>query len=810
MINRCGTGMFLKTLTLLLLFFCSCKTFAQQAVIKGTISGEVTESLHNAEVTWIEGNITVPSNEKGNYSIIVTPGTITLRFRYNTYLERILSIEVLPGEKITKDIALLPEIKSLEVVTIEGNKPQDKHRNEVSTLTIDPKIPKYLPSAFGDFNKILATVGMGVVSNSELSSQYVVRGGNFDENLVYVNEMEIYRPFLVRSGQQEGLSFVNPDMVSNIEFSAGGWQAKYGDKLSSVLAIKYKEPKKFKGSATLGLLGFAAHIENSTKNRRVSYILGARNKNSQYLLNTLPTKGEYKPHFYDVQSLVVFDLTKRKDSTDFEKRTTLSLLTTYAINRYDIIPTKSQTTFGTVAEALRLDVAFSGKETMQYNTIQNGLKFSHQVNTKLKIDFLTSAMHSTEREFFDIETIYKLCAVETAQSSQDFNKCILSKGAGSNFRHARNELQAFVFTLSHKGQFDWNKKNQFLWGITEGNEIIKDNISEYSFSDSAQYIKIIDKLNSSINLNSYRTQAFLQHTWKPDSNHVVNYGVRMNYWTLNNQLLISPRAQYAYKPNWKKDVVFKASTGVYQQPAFYREMRSYSGAINKNIKAQTSYHFIVGSDYNFKIWNRNFKFISEAYYKYLTNVIPYDMDNVRLRYYAVNSAKAYATGVDFRVSGEFLKGEQSWFSLSFLNTKEDVQNDGRGYIRRPTDQRITAGIFFQDHIPNNPSLKMYLNFVYGSGLPFGPPKSTMYRSYFKGPIYNRVDIGFSKLISFNDKAKSPKKGLESLWISLEVLNLIGAANTISYSWVSDFNSNQYAVPNTLSTRFLNIRMIARF
>jgi hypothetical protein len=802
--------MFLRILSILLLLFSFEKTFAQKAEIKGTVSGEAGERLHNTEITWIEGNLSVPANEKGKYSLLVKPGKISLRFRFENYKEQIILLELKEGEKLTRDIRLVPEVKALETVVVEGDKTTNEQRAQISTIRIDPKIPKYLPSAFGDFNKILATVGLGVMSNSELSSQYTVRGGNFDENLVYVNDMEVYRPFLVRSGQQEGLSFVNPDMVSNIEFSAGGWQAKYGDKLSSVLAIKYKEPKKFKGSATAGLLGFAAHIENATKNGRVSYIIGARNKNSQYLLNTLPVKGQYKPHFYDIQSMIVFDFTKRKDSLDREKRTTLTVLTTYAINRYNILPTKSQTSFGTVADALRLDVVFDGKETMQYNTLQNGLKFSHKVNNRLKLDFLTSAMHSAEREYFDIETVYKLCEIETTQNAANFNQCILTKGAGSNFRHARNQLQATVITLSHKGQYEWNKKNELLWGLTEGNEIIKDKIAEYSFSDSAQYVTITDKLNSSENLNTYRTQAYIQHTWKPDSLQILTYGVRFSYWTLNKQFLTSPRIQYALKPRWKRDVVWKISTGVYQQPAFYREMRAYDGSINKNIKAQTSYHFILGTDYNFKVWGRKFKFITELYYKYLTNVIPYDMDNVRLRYYAVNNTKAFATGADFRVSGEFIKGEQSWFSLSFLNTKENVDGDGRGYIRRPTDQHVTAGIFFQDHIPNNPTLKMYLNLVYGSGLPFGPPQTPQYRSFFAGPTYNRVDIGFSKLISFQDKEKLSNKALESLWISLEILNLLGASNTISYSWIKDFDSNQYAVPNTLSARFVNLRMIARF
>jgi hypothetical protein len=802
--------MFLRILSILLLLFSFEKNFAQKVEIKGTVSGEAGERLHNAEITWIEGSLSVPANEKGKYSIIVKPGNVTLRFRFENYKEQIVSFEIKEGDKVIRNIDLVPEIKSLETVVVEGDKTTDEQRAQVSTIKIDPKIPKYLPSAFGDFNKILATVGLGVMSNSELSSQYTVRGGNFDENLVYVNDMEVYRPFLVRSGQQEGLSFVNPDMVSNIEFSAGGWQAKYGDKLSSVLAIKYKEPKKFKGSATAGLLGFAAHIENATKNQRVSYIIGARNKNSQYLLNTLPVKGEYKPHFYDIQSMVVFDFTKRKDSLDLEKRTTLSVLTSYAINRYNIFPTTSQTSFGTLADALRLDVVFDGKENMQYNTFQNGLKFSHKVNNRLKLDFLTSAMHSAERENMDLETIYKLCEIETSQNAANFNQCILTKGAGSDYQHVRNVLQVTVFTLSHKGQYAWNKKNEILWGITEGNEIIKDKISEYSFSDSSQYVTITDKLNSSENLNTLRTQAYIQHTWKPDSLQIITYGVRFGYWTLNKQFLTSPRLQYALKPRWKRDVVLKVSTGVYQQPAFYREMRAYDGSINTNIKAQTSYHFIFGTDYNFRVWGRKFKFITELYYKYLTNVIPYDMNNVMLRYYALNDAKAFATGADFRISGEFIKGEQSWFSLSFLNTKENVDGDGRGYIRRPTDQHVTAGIFFQDHIPNNPTLKMYLNLVYGSGLPFGPPQSPQYRSFFAGPTYNRVDIGFSKLISFQDKEKLSKKALESLWISLEILNLLGASNTISYTWIKDFDNNQYAVPNTLSARFVNLRMIARF
>ncbi|MFN3404642.1 MAG: carboxypeptidase-like regulatory domain-containing protein [Cytophagaceae bacterium] len=800
---------------LLLFFLAFLSSFAAKEI---TVSGVVTDEKGQpvTGVFIVVYNKTLQATDKtfsdnsGKFSLqINSDSTVTIIFTHIGFKTLTIQWNPSSGERFPEIIKLTSEIKQLKEVVVEGKK-QKEDRNQVSSLKIDPKLPKYLPSAFGDFNKILSTVGMGVTANSELTSQYGVRGGNFEENLVYVNGMEVYRPFLVRAGQQEGLSFINPDMVDDIEFSAGGWQPRYGDKLSSVLAIKYREPRKLKASATVSLLGGALHIENASKNKRVSYIIGARQKSSQYLLNTLPVQGEYRPRFYDLQSYITLDLTRRKDSADFEKRTTVGILNSYARNRYFVQPRKSEVNFGTFDNVMKLSVAFVGQEYLEYETWQSGINLTHKFSDKLKSESIISGLRTVESERFDIEAGYKLCEVETDPNSSQFNQCIFVRGAGTEFNHGRNRLEADIYSFTQRLYYNPNNYHHVEAGFTQSHENIGDRLYEYSFIDSARYITFGRFAQSSVKLNSWRSQAYIQDTYIPDSSHVLTCGIRMNYWSLNNQLLFSPRLQYTWIPDWKTDIVFRAAAGVYQQPPFYRELRNNEGEVNTNLKAQTSYHVIAGSDLNFNAWNRPFKFIAEAYYKYITNVVPYDMDNVRLRYYAHNNARAYAAGLDLRVSGEFVRGEQSWFSLSFLNTREDVAGDSVGFIRRPTDQRITAGIFFQDHIPNNPSIKMYLNLVFGSGLPFGPPGNQKYRSVFSGPPYRRVDIGFSKLLTMQDKELLKKRTFESFWISFEVLNLLGTNNTISYYWVSDYNGAQYAVPNTLSARFLNIRLIGKF
>ena len=419
-------------------------------------------------------------------------------------------------------------------------------------------------------------------------------------------------------------------------------------------------------------------------------------------------------------------------------------------------------------------------------------------------------MHTSEREYGDVEGAYKLCDVDTDPNSSQFNQCIFTRGFGSLFDHKRNKLVASIYNFTHKGYYDHNDKNQFQWGLSQSYETIEDQLSEYSFLDSLGYVTITQYLNTSINLNSYRTQGYVQHSTDIDSLHSVTYGFRLNYWSVNEQVLVSPRIQYSWQPQWEDDVLFKAAIGVYQQSPFYRELRDQQGVLNKDIKAQTSVHAIIGGDWNFKAWDRDFKFTTEVYGKYLYNVIPYDVDNVRLRYYAHNNAKAYVAGADFRVNGEFINDAESWFSLGILTAQEDVEGDGRGYIRRPSDQRVTASIFFQDYIPNNPSLRAYVNLVFGTSLPFGPPNSVENRAVFSSPMYRRLDIGFSKLLIFSDKEEGRTSFFESLSISTEVLNILGVNNTISYLWITDVNSNQYAIPNTLSQRFINLRVIASY
>ncbi len=795
-------------LTSFLMLFFLTRIFSQTAIVKGKIKDEQGEPLAYTSIHVQGSDRGTVSDQDGNYRIKTTTGKIVLVFSYLGKQTEKAELELSENQEVIFDVSMKEKTEQVDSVVVRDKKAyDDASRDQVSMTKIDPRIPKYIPSAFGDFNKVLATLP-GVVTNNELSSQYIVRGGNYDENQVYVNGMEVYRPFLVRAGQQEGLSFINPDLVSDVEFSAGGWQSRYGDKLSSVLSVKYKEPKKFRASASASLLGGTAHIENGSKNGRISYVVGARRKSSQYLLNTLPVKGQYKPRFDDFQSYLTIDLTHRKDSNDRERRTTLGILSTYAYNNYVVTPTSEQTSFGTLSQVMDINVNYYGKQTLQYSTAQGGVNLFHKFSNKVKSEFILSGMHSTEQEKSDVLDVYSLSDV-TVDPNTGINTSSVVVGAGANFQHQRNALHATVINFLHRGYYTYNSKNKFEWGYGQSYEHIKDSLSEYYFSDSADYINITQRINTHADLNSFRSQAYAQHTIQPDSNHTLTYGTRLGYWTLNHQLLCGPRVQYAWRPGGSKNLTLKAAAGLYQQPPFYRELRDTNGVVHTNVKAQNSYQVIVGGNYIFKgIDGRPFKFTSEFYYKYLTNVDTYYMVDVMLRYLANNNAVAYARGADFRLNGEFLKGTESWFSLSFLSTKENYE--GTGWVRRPTDQHVTAAVYFQDQLPRNPSMKVFLNLVYGSGLPFGPPYIQKYKDAFSGPAYKRVDIGFSKLITFNDKATKSNSVFESVWISLEVLNLFGVNNVISYLWISDYSGNQYAVPNALSARYVNLRTIVRF
>lgn len=784
-------------------------TKAQNVRIKGKIIDEQAKPIEYAAVSIKNTAIGTNTDANGDFSLETKASNsynIVVKFLGLKTFEKKLS----PSEISDLKITLIQDTKLLNTVEIEAKNSQ---RDEAGMTIINPKTTAMLPSTFGDFNKVLQSLP-GVQSNSELSSTYSVRGGNYDENLIYINGIEVYRPFLVSSGQQEGLSFVNANLAASVAFSTGGWQSKYGDKLSSVMNVTYKKPKQFEGSVVLGLLGGTFHLGSSDKNDRVNFIFGYRNKSGKYLLNTLPVQGQYFPFFNDLQSFTTFDLTNRKKEFLIAKRTELSILASYSENRYSFEPTTQQSTFGTATEQLLLDVGFEGKEQMKYDTWQGGAKFSHWFTPNYKAEFYLSGMDSKEQEYINIEAGYRLCDANIDPENKNLkDNCASIRGIGTLFRYARNSLHARILSSETRHYLRFSKNKTFEFGIKYTNENFKDNISQYSFSDSLDYIVLNPKfsgfppLDKQIALNTNRFSGYTQINFILDTNHKISIGNRIGYWNLNRQFMISPSLQYAYKPNWKKDVIFKFSVGIYRQPPFYRELRNFEGIINPNLRAQTALNLTSGIDYAFKLGSSPFRFSTEIYYKNMWDVVPYDIDNVRLRYYGTNNAIAYSTGIDTRISGEFVKGSESWFSISLMKTEEKI--DGFDWVRRPTDQRVNFAVFFQDHVPKIPAWKVFVSLIFNSGLPFSLPDSPTNRSSFTAPAYRRADIGTHYTFFFNDKTIS-KKFFESITLGLECLNVFEFNNTISYQWIADFNNRYYAVPNTLSTRFLNLKLTASF
>jgi len=790
---------------------------AQNARIRGFVADSTGKPIAGAIIQLVSPARGTATDTAGFFSLNTLPArqTLSLMVRSLNFREKKLTLELTPGETRELKIILSALVEQLTEVQVKADADR---RNQISVVQIKPQDVKTLPSAFGDFNKILATLP-GVVSNNELSSTYSVRGGNYDENLIYVNNIEVYRPFLARTGQQEGLSFVNPDMVRSVEFSSGGWLARYGDRLSSVMNVDYNTPTQLQGSATLGLLGGAAHVEGTAFGNRMSYTIGARRKQSQYLLNSLEVKGEYLPAFTDVQGYISIPLGPSPKERGVKTppsgagglpKSEIGLLFSYARNRYLTRPLSQETSFGTFSQQLRLFVAYAGQELLNYDLGQGGLKFTHRPTDKLTLHFIGSAMQTTEREFYDTESAYRLCEVDLDPGSPSFQQCAGTVGIGSEYKYARNQLSGRIVSLENRSVYDLNTRNRVEWGLRYNRESFEDDLNEYSLTDSAGFVTFRDTLFTRLNLASHRWNGYAQHSWSPNNQHTITYGARLGYWSVNQQWLISPTAQYAYHPDWTRETTFRFAAGIYRQPPLYRELRDQQGTLNLNVKAQSALHLIAGMQETFKMWGRDFVLNSELYYKNLWDIVAYDVDNVRLRYYANNNTRAYATGADFRLSGEFIKGAESWFSLGILQTKEDLGFDQTGYVRRPTDQRVTLAIFFQDHLPGNPSWRVYLNAIYGTGLPFGPPRNINFRSAFGAPAYRRVDIGFSKVIVFNRTGSGLGKYGDSIWIGAEVLNLIGARNVMSYNWVTDVSNRQYAVPNALSARFLNLRVIVRF
>jgi hypothetical protein len=771
----------------------------------GTLSGYITDSTG----TGIQGvTIIIPqlkrgvaSDSLGFYSITIpADSAIMMILTHVNYQDRQEVVAITSGEEKKLDMVMRHKTRILDQVEIRPEQ-EEMLRQQASLTFLEPKNVAVMPGPFSDIGRLLATLP-GVISNNELSGTYSVRGGNFEENLIYVNEIPVYRPFLIRAGEQEGLSFVNMDLASSVEFSSGGWAPEYGDKLSSSLNVTYKKPQSWKASAMLSLLGGSLHLEGVNKKRNLSFLAGFRQKRTEYLLNTLETEGEYFPRFTDFQTYLSAGL--GKPEADGSYRTDLGILFSYANNRYQVVPESRETTFGTFDRPLNLFVAFLGQEIMTYNTFQAGIKLTHRFSAHFISKLIISDFRTTERENFDVEAGYRICDVDKQPGSASFNQCITLRGIGTDYESARNLLDGNVINAESKNEIILNPNNRLEFGTGYSFQQFNDQLHEYSFVDSADYVNITELIKAENQTRGNQFTAYVQHNSSIRDQHTITYGLRFNYFDLNDQLLVSPRIQYAFTPRWERDVVFRSAVGLYQQPPLYRELRNFEGEVDESVKAQSAIHFITGLDYNFLLWGRPFKFMAEAYYKKMADINPYDIDNVRIRYYAVNNARAYAAGLDFRISGEFIPGDESWFSLGLLTAREDLYFDDRGWIPRPSDQLVNFNIFFQDHIPNAPTYRVYLNLNFASGLPFGPPGNLESRNIFRGDSYQRVDIGFSKI--FYLKVKLP----ESIWLGLEILNLTGRSNQISYYWVRDFQNTYYGVPNSLTTRFFNIKFIAKF
>lgn len=768
----------------------------QAQTLSGTILDEKNQPLPGALVKIKSTDVGAISDQYGKFFLISTQKLpITLTVQYLGYLSKDTLIQTI------KD-PLIIQLSSAEILLDELDIKGEKVQESITNLeVIDPKSAANLTSVFGDFSKVIASLP-GVTANNELSSGYSVRGGNFDENLVYVNDIPIYRPFLSNAGQQEGLSFVNPELVSGIKFYAGGWPAKYGDKLSSNLLINYKEPERREASVTLGLLGGSAYSGWSSKNKRINYLTGVRHRDSRYLLNTLEVGGQYFPKYTDIQSFITFDLTK-KDQAQTGK-TKLNWLLAYSRNRYLTLPVSQTTEFGSVQATFRLETAFQGRELLNYDTYQTGFKLNHRYSQKYSTAFIGNWVSTREIENYEVEGAYRLCDVDNNPASGTFDNCVVTRGVGTDFKYGRNQLNANIASIENRHEIVWSMQSSTSIGAGITIQTIDDQINEYRFLDSADFISVTNQVNNELDLSNQQYFSYLQQTLQSqDSSHVVIFGVRMHYYTLNNQVLFSPRFLYQYKPKIGAST-YTLSLGRYQQPPFYRELRDVSGNINKAVQAQSAFHVVLGMNRNF-IWSgRPFNLSSSVYYKHLSNLTPFEVDNVRLRYYASNVASGFATGLDIRVNGEFIPGTQSWFSLGLLKTKENIPNDGRGSIRRPLDQVVTISAYFEDHMPNDPSLRIYFTLNLGSGYPFGPPGNPQLRNVFSGDEYYRADIGLSKYFL------SRHSVIDKYWLRLEVLNVLAADNTLAYTWINDINGTGFAIPNSLTARLFNLKLSVDF
>lgn len=823
-----------KSLLLIVSLISSLLSFSQRktAIVSGKVIDENEGPLSGVSITILGRQSGTLSSDSGTFRMTVAADrAFALVFSFTGYKPEQRNFLLNEGESESVVIRLERGGTTLQEVIVTDQ----KDRTEAGLIKPNPKSVINLPApVMGVESLIKIFVG----SNNELTSQYSVRGGSYDENLIYVNDFEIFRPYLVRNGQQEGLSFINPEMVRNINFYNGGFQAKYGDKMSSVLDIQYVRPRNFGGSAYVSLLEQGFHLEGTAFRGKFTYLTGIRNRSNRNILGRQETQGNYVPSSADLQALITF---QPGSKSYFE------LLGNISQTKFTLVPEQSQLTSAVFSPffsaVLGLDVYFEGQEKDQYYTSMIGASYTYSPVKNLKLKWMVSRFENDEREQIDIQGAYLFGERDFDKSRPTYGLIVNPLGAGVFHNFARNRLSISNWNYSFKGSLD-KGRNVLLWGIGYDRTEIIDKLNEWEFQDSAGYslpfnpdmLQLNKVIKSSADLSIGKWSGFIQDNLAfGDSMNAftLQAGIRYNYNELNKEVLISPRIGASWKPNWKTDIVFRLAAGAYHQPPFYRELRNYEGVINEELKAQRSWQVTGGFDYQFHYGDRPMRLSAEAFYKKMDRVVPYDIDNVRIRYFGENNARAYAAGIDLRLFGELVKDAESWISIGFLKTSEDLNNDfykiytldslfqpvdsstvEQGWLRRPTDRRLTFGMFFQDYLATNQNFRVYVSTIYGTNLPYNIPGSVKYRNGAVIEPYIRVDVGFSALLldseRSNRRSKSPFRNFDNVWLSLEVFNLIDRANTISYLLIKDFANNVFTMPNRLTPRLVNLKLVARW